>query len=521
VWSKDRRQLSRSGFALSDRRRLTAPAVLRYAAPLALFALLLSACTSTTNPGPSATSGVVPQRAPITLAGVPMASCDGVAAVCGKLRVAEDPTNPAGRQIDVRVMVHPAVALSPEPDPVFFLAGGPGGAATEDLRWATAIFSTLHADRDFVMVDQRGTGGSNRLVAPAPPDTTGLSQAEAIAKVESWVKAALAELPGDPRFYTTAVAMDDVDLVRQALGYEKINLYGASYGATAAQYYMRQHGDHVRAVVLDGGTLLDVPIFEMIPANSQHALDVLFARCDADPSCDQAFPNLRGEFDSLMRDLQVRPVTTGVRDGASGQPIVFDVETFSEVIHAGLRGDWPTSDVPSLVHAAYGGDWDALARILASAIAHSGDSGSLVMSAVIRCSEAWARFDPAEVARLGFGSYYLAATIRDATNLSETCRYVPSGVVPANDGEPARGDTPVLIILGGADPQDPAANVADAPVELPRSTTVVVPGQGHTVGHRGCMPTIVAAFFKAGTVDGLDISCAATALPLPFKITAP
>ena len=143
------------------------------------------------------------------------------------------------------------------------------------------------------------------------------------------------------------------------------------------------------------------------------------------------------------------------------------------------------------------------------------------MSAVIRCSEAWARFDPDEVARLGVGSYYLAATIRSATNLSVTCRYAPSGVVPANDGEPVRGDTPVLIILGEADPQDPAANVADAPVELPRSKTVVVPGQGHTVGHRGCMPTVVAAFFKAGTVDGLDVSCVANALLAPFKITAP
>jgi hypothetical protein len=141
---------------------------------------------------------------------------------------------------------------------------------------------------------------------------------------------------------------------------------------------------------------------------------------------------------------------------------------------------------------------------------------------VIRCSEAWARFDPAEVARLGVGSYYLAANIRTATNLSETCRYVPSGVVPANDGEPVRGDMPVLLILGEADPQDPAANVADAPIELPRSKTVVVPGQSHTVGTRGCMPTIVAAFIRAGTVDGLDVSCAANgATPAPFKIASP
>lgn len=71
----------------------------------------------------------------------------------------------------------------------------------------------------------------------------------------------------------------------------------------------------------------------------------------------------------------------------------------------------------------------------------------------------------------------------------------------ANDGEPVRGDLPVLLILGEADPQDPA-NVAGAPEELPRSKTVVVPRQSHTVGTRGCIPTIVTAFLTAGTVDG-------------------
>lgn len=112
-------------------------------------------------------------------------------------------------------------------------------------------------------------------------------------------------------------------------------------------------------------------------------------------------------------------------------------------------------------------------------------------------------------------------TIKSAVAQAETCRHVPKGIVPANDSEPVRSDTPVLIVLGEADPQDPATNVADAPIELPRSKTVVVPGQSHTVGSRGCMPTIVTAFIQAGTVDGLDVSCAATDVPpTPFR-TAP
>jgi pimeloyl-ACP methyl ester carboxylesterase len=172
-----------------------------------------------------------------------MSSCSlqGTRALCGTLRVPEDPSKPAGRAIDLRVAVIPAVAATPKSDPIFWLSGGPGGAATGDFWWTPATFSMLHADRDFVMVDQRGTGGSHRLVAPTAPDTSGLSDDAAAATIKTWLAATLAEMDGDPRFYTTSVAMDDLDLVRAALGYDQINLYGVSYGATAAQYYLRQY----------------------------------------------------------------------------------------------------------------------------------------------------------------------------------------------------------------------------------------------------------------------------------------
>jgi len=100
------------------------------------------------------------------------------------------------------------------------------------------------------------------------------------------------------------------------------------------------------------------------------------------------------------------------------------------------------------------------------------------------------------------------------------CKYVPPGIVPA-DGEALASDVPMLLIVGEADPQNPPANVADAPSEFPNSLTVVVPGQAHTVGHLGCMPSIIESFIEAGTVDGLDVSCAATGVPLPSFRTSP
>jgi pimeloyl-ACP methyl ester carboxylesterase len=419
---------------------------------------------------------------------------------CGSLSVPEDPARPAGRQIRLAVRVIPAAAADPAPDALFGLAGGPGGAATTSLGWLPATFQGIHESRDIVLVDQRGTGGSNQLDVTGTPDTTGMSDAKARSTVEVWAHSFLASLGADPRFYTTSVAMDDLDLVRQALGYERIDLYGPSYGATAAQYYMRQHGDHVRAVVLDGGTPLDVPIFEHVAASSQAALDSLFARCAADAACHSAYPDVAGEFRAVWDRL---PVTTSVTDPATGRPLVIDRVRLASGVHEALLTATSAARLPMLIHAAFLGRWDEIAGGLSS----GGGGPLLVMSLEIRCSEAWARFDPAEVSRLGAGSYDLDAQIAGAEAQAQSCVLVPQGVVPADDAQPVHSDIPTLLLVGGADPQDPPALLGMSRQVLSNSRLVVMPGQGHTVGHLGCMPGIVDAFVRAGSVVGLDASC--------------
>ena len=158
-------------------------------------------------------------------------------ALCGTLRVPEDRSNPDGRQIGLRVAVVPAVATDPEPDPLFVAAGGPGDAGTQFFAWLPPVFEDVHATRDIILIDQRGTGDSNALKLPEMPDTSGLSQTDADAFLSAWADDSLASIDADPRFYTTTVAADDVDDVRAALGYETIDLYGTSYGGTLAQYY--------------------------------------------------------------------------------------------------------------------------------------------------------------------------------------------------------------------------------------------------------------------------------------------
>lgn len=471
---------------------------------------------------PAGTTAVT--QPPILLAGTPMTACviGGVLAACGTLPVPEDRSNTRSRQIRLKVAVIPAISPVPKADPLFVLDGGPGGAATEDLGWTATTFLTLHTDRDFVLVDQRGTGGSNRLVAPPSPDTSGLTEAQAAATVKAWVSGVLATLPGDPRFYTTSVAMDDVDDVRAALGYDLIDLYGASYGATAAQYYLRQHADHVRSVVLDGGSLLDVPLFEHIAPSSQRALNLLFSRCDSDTSCHAAFPNVRSEFEAVLARLRQHSVTTSVIDPQTSKPAVIDLVGFTSGVHVALLTANVMAELPVMIHAAYAGEWDQVAQAaLAAGGGSGGDEGSLVMSSIIRCSEAWARFRVDQTTRLGAGSYLRDDEVAIATAQARTCPFLPAGVVPTNDGSAVRSDVAVLLLNGGADPQDPPQNVVDAPKDLPNSLSVVVPGHGHTVGHLGCMPSIVSAFVEAGTATGLDTACVATGVPLPPFVTTP
>ena len=137
------------------------------------------------------------------------------------------------------------------------------------------------------------------------------------------------------------------------------------------------------------------------------------------------------------------------------------------------------------------------------------------MADEILCSEAWASDDLAEVARLGAGSYALARELAQARTRAATCAHLPRGVVPAGDADGVRTDVPVLWLTADGDPQDPPSSLTGVAAQQSHSVVVVLPAQQHVVGQLGCLPSVVAAFVAAGTVDGLDTSCVAKGSPAP------
>ncbi len=223
-------------------------------------------------------------------------------AYCGTLSVFENRDTREGRKIDLYIVVLPALSRDAKPDPVFFLAGGPGQGAAQLARGLRDLFRRVQADRDIVLVDQRGTGKSHPLNCKSDsdsladinePDQTGLDR----------LKKCMAGYDADLRLYTTPIAMDDLDEVRRYLGYDTINIYGGSYGTRAALVYLRQHEANVRAMVIDGVAPPDMRLPLFFARDAQRALDLLLADCEKDEPCRTRYPNLAVRVRTLLDRL--------------------------------------------------------------------------------------------------------------------------------------------------------------------------------------------------------------------------
>jgi pimeloyl-ACP methyl ester carboxylesterase len=423
---------------------------------------------------------------------------------CANLRAAADPSKPHGRTISLRVAVLPATRR-PAAGALFYLEGGPGGAATASAISVNAFFAAVGRTRDLVMVDQRGVGGSSRLSCP---DT--YQRGAGAGAVTEYLRRCLAHLDANPRLYTTSVAAADLEAVRRTLGYGKIDLYGGSYGATLAQAYVRRYPGSVRTVVLDGASLPEVRIYEVSARNAERALTVQLARCSAAPACRRAYPDTRRQLSELLaRPRRLVALPTG-KVALRPNDIAWTVEWLSETAEN-------AAIIPYAVNEAAHGDYTMLAS------AHAWLAGSnldqlarLVPLWSILCSEPWAAFDPGATALEGRGSYLAGAALARARLFRRACRVVPKGRVQSDVGDPVRA--PVLLLAGGADPLDPAANLRGWRRAFPYGRLVVVRGAGHGMIEYGCVQRLIARFVARGSPAGLNPACARHVSLPPFAI---
>lgn len=438
-----------------------------------------------------------------------------MAARCGSLTVFEDRAAQSGRQIDLNVAVLPATGRDVAPDPLFFLTGGPGQAATESYLSVAPAFARIRQKRDIVLVDQRGTGGSNALRCPTPEGTSE-EETPSAEETTAYLTDCLAHLDADPRLYTTNLAMADLDEVRAALGYETVNLYGLSYGTRAALTYLRLYPERVRTMILDGVVPPDLPLGRDVAHDAQRALDLIWARCAADAACAAAFPDIQETWAALFASLAAQPVAVMLEHPVTGEATTVPLtqEALAVTVRLLSYSAETAALLPLLVHEAHEtGQWDNLAAqylMVTDDLARSISEG---MNVSVLCTEDFPFFTLEEAEARNAGSY-LGDLQSD--QLQAICGTWPRGEVPADFRAPLRSEVPVLLLSGEADPVTPPEYGEQVALGLPSSLHLVAKGHGHNVIYRGCLPQLAATFVEEASVRALDVGCVGQITPLSF-----
>jgi pimeloyl-ACP methyl ester carboxylesterase len=441
-------------------------------------------------------------------------------AECAYLEVPENHEAPDGRKIALRIALIESTAAKPEPDPVFFLAGGPGQSAIESYPAIAPAFRRVLQSRHVVLMDQRGTGGSHKLDCKFEAEgDDGESVAEQAAIPERFaerLKSCLATLDGDPSHYTTEDAVRDLDQVRSAIGAERINLIGGSYGTRFAQHYLRRHPEHTRSVILDGVVPPELALGADHAMNLEAALDGIAERCTKQPTCRAAFGDMRATLKQLRAQVVREPREYAIRDPQSALAMKqrFDLEALVTVARIFAYAPETAALLPFSLNEAAAGRPEVLleqARLISAGLGEQITHG-LELS-VICAEDADLVQDRPENADTLMGSDFAAM-------LHAGCAIWPRGKRAPDFHEPLKSDAPVLILSGEFDPVTPPRYGDQVKQGLSRSRHLVAKGQGHIVAQRGCVPRLIHEFIKHADAAKLDASCLDELGDTPAFVTA-
>jgi pimeloyl-ACP methyl ester carboxylesterase len=433
---------------------------------------------------------------------------------CGTFNVPENRRTGQGRMLPLRVIVIPARAAQPG-EPVFILSGGPGQAATESAPYlATAWHRQNH---DVVLVDMRGTGEGHRLDCYLGSDDDLQSYLVPIFFEGALFRSCREELEkqADLTQYTTPIAMQDLDEVRQALGYEKIHLEGGSYGTRAGLTYLRMYGQHVRSAMLSGV----VPISNRSPlfhaAAAQRAFEQLVAECEAEAPCRAAYPRPKEDLAAILQSLREKPARVQVKHPVTGAPaeLLLSEPAFTDGLRVMLYSAEQGRSVPLLLQRARAGDFTPFAEAALQSSRGLRTSLRFGLLLSVTCSEDVVRIRPEEVERETAGSFIGSFRVRGQM---AACAEWPKAQVPEEYFRPFTSQVPVVLVSGNLDPVTPPHWAEEAKKSLPNSIHVVTPG-GHTAGNE-CIASIGRQLFQSGTVKGLDTRCVGELRNPPFVL---
>src|SRR5215813_2503502 len=435
--------------------------------------------------------------------------------LCGTYEVFEDRAARTGRKISLNLMLLPALSSKPAPDPVFYMAGGPGGAATS---YATANFMDgLRRNRDVVLLDQRGTGQSNLLDCPSAGSVDDMRGFFGEVMPLERIRACRAQLEkiADLKLYTTSIAMDDMDEVRAALGYDLINVTGGSYGSTSTLAYLRQHPDHVRTIAVSGVAPFTAKIPLSFSKGVQDAMDRLFADCAAEPACHAAYPDVANEFKTVIAQFDKGPVevTSANPFTRAEQKVTVTRDAFVDAIRQMLYEPRAAAALPALIHLGARGNLGPWITAAFQIVLSFNSRIARGMQFSVICGEDVPFITPEEIKTTSANSFYGDTRVRPTMR---ACTEWPQAKVSPAFLDPVKSDQPALVIAGELDPVTPPWLAKEVSRTLSRGRLIVVPNATHT--SYDCISNLIADFIEKGTTEGLDVSCINQIKRPPFTI---
>lgn len=434
-----------------------------------------------------------------------------VEADCATLKVPENyeaEGGQQGRQLELPLAIRRATSREKVADPIVLLAGGPGQAATEAFLQLLPALRRLNDTRDLVMLDQRGTGKASLLVCEAFADE---EESDAVAldptRMVALAQRCVAEInaKADPSRYTTVDAARDLEALRVALGADRLNLYGVSYGTRLAQVYATMYPTRVRTVILDGVVPLDLAFGPRIGTDAQAAIDRILGRCAENPACSGRFPDLANRLRAALASLETAPQTITVSHPSTGQrePVTVTREAAAQVLRLMTYAPETAALVPLIVDSIARGELESLAGqwlVVGEGILSSMNQA---LSLSVLCAEDVPFFDPAALA--ASTSSFLRDDVPKA--LAATCPSWPSRAIDAATRAPFAVDVPTLLLSGELDPVTPPEYGDRVAATTPNGRHLVAPGMGHNVLPRGCMPKLVEGFIDTADSRSIDAKC--------------
>ena len=440
----------------------------------------------------------------------------GIKARCGTMSRPENPADPDSPDIELRVAVVPALNLNPETDPVVPIAGGPGQGSVEFYAAYRGAFEPLRRNRDILLVDQRGTGESSRMDCPIDDDAILFEAEFSLDDTIQFVKDCLDNLPHDPRYFTTSVAVTDLEAVRVALGYSQLNLYGVSYGTRVAQHFARRYPDSTRTVVIDGVVPPQLALGPEIATESQMAVDNILARCTEDPACNERFPDVAATFARIVAEVREAPVDVTVPHPNTGrmEAFSFGEGEFAGAVRFLAYNPATIALLPLFIHEAGDGNWVPFgAQYLMTALQMS-DALALGMHNAVMCTEDMPFLDRTTIDFTGIEASYMGSFQLEA--LEAMWAIWPAGVIDDAFKVPLTSDLPFMLLSGDADPITPPRYAKLAAADLTNFGPLVGKHQGHGQIAVGCMSRLVADFVAAADPGVIDAECMERSFVMPF-----